>query len=131
MLYQNCLTIPPYILPDESNMVIDMVKIHFRLPDGELKTVEAQEGLSILEVAHQHHVPLEGACEGSLACSTCHVIVEDETVYDALPEAKEDEEDMLDLAFGLTKTSRLGCQIMVTSALEGAVFVVPRENRNL
>jgi len=108
-----------------------MVKIHFRLPNGELKTVEAQEGLSVLEVAHQNHVPLEGACEGSLACSTCHVILEDESVYNSLPSAKEDEEDMLDLAFGLTKTSRLGCQILVTKNLEGTVFIIPQENRNI
>ncbi len=108
-----------------------MVKIHFRLPNGELKTVEAQEGLSVLEVAHQNHIPLEGACEGSLACSTCHVILEDESVYNSLPSAKEDEEDMLDLAFGLTKTSRLGCQILVTKNLEGTVFIIPQENRNI
>jgi 2Fe-2S ferredoxin len=108
-----------------------MVKIHFRLPNGELKTVEAQEGLSVLEVAHQNHIPLEGACEGSLACSTCHVILEDEAVYSSLPSAKEDEEDMLDLAFGLTKTSRLGCQILVTKDLEGTVFIIPQENRNI
>ena len=108
-----------------------MVKIHFRLPNGALKTVEAQEGLSVLEVAHQNHVPLEGACEGSLACSTCHVILEDESVYNSLPSAKEDEEDMLDLAFGLTKTSRLGCQILVTKNLEGTVFIIPQENRNI
>jgi 2Fe-2S ferredoxin len=108
-----------------------MVKIHFRLPNGELKTVEAQEGLSVLEVAHQSHIPLEGACEGSLACSTCHVILEDEAIYKLLPSAKEDEEDMLDLAFGLTKTSRLGCQILVTKNLEGTVFIIPQENRNI
>jgi 2Fe-2S ferredoxin len=108
-----------------------MVKIHFRLPNGELQTIEAQEGLSILEVAHQNHVPLEGACEGSLACSTCHVILESKEVYDKLTPAKEDEEDMLDLAFGLTKTSRLGCQIFVNKSLEDAVFVIPKDSRNI
>ena len=108
-----------------------MVKIHFRLPNGELQTIEAQEGLSILEVAHQNHVPLEGTCEGSLACSTCHVILESKEVYDKLTPAKEDEEDMLDLAFGLTKTSRLGCQIFVNKSLEDAVFVIPKDSRNI
>lgn len=108
-----------------------MVKIYFRLPNGELQAVEAQEGLSILEVAHQNKIPLEGACEGSLACSTCHVIIEDEAVYKTLTPAKEDEEDMLDLAFGLTKTSRLGCQILISKILEGAVFIVPKANRNI
>ena len=108
-----------------------MVKIYFRLPSGELQTVEAQVGLSILEVAHQNKIPLEGACEGSLACSTCHVIIEDEAIYKTLPQAKEDEEDMLDLAFCLTKTSRLGCQIIVSKDLENTVFIVPKANRNI
>ncbi len=108
-----------------------MVIIHFRLPSGELKTVEAQEGLSILEVAHQNRIPLEGACEGSLACSTCHVIVEEQSVYNSLKPAQEDEEDMLDLAFGLTKTSRLGCQILVNSSLNNVVFIIPKDNRNI
>jgi ferredoxin len=108
-----------------------MVNIGFKLPNGEIKMVKAEEGLSILEVAHQNDVPLEGACEGSLACSTCHVILEDENVYKALPKASGDEEDMLDLAFGLTKTSRLGCQILVTKELENVVFIVPKNNRNI
>ena len=108
-----------------------MVKISFRLPGGELQDVEAEEGLSILEIAHRSKVPIKGDCEGSLACSTCHVIVEEESVFNGLPEAEEDEEDMLDLAFGLKPTSRLGCQIIVTKELEGAIFIVPQENRNI
>ena len=60
-------------------------------------------GLSVLEIAHKNSLDLEGACEGSLACSTCHVVIEPEW-FDVLPDAQEDEEDMLDLAFGLTKT---------------------------
>ncbi|MFT4967376.1 MAG: 2Fe-2S ferredoxin [Candidatus Deianiraeaceae bacterium] len=108
-----------------------MVKVHFRLPSGEIKTVETQEGLSILEVAHQNKIPLEGACEGSLACSTCHVIIDDEKLYNSLPPAEEDEEDMLDLAFGLTKTSRLGCQIIVSPKIADTLFIIPSESRNL
>ena len=108
-----------------------MINIGFKLPNGEIQMVKAEEGLSILEVAHQNDVPLEGACEGSLACSTCHVILEDEGAYKALPKASSDEEDMLDLAFGLTKTSRLGCQILVTKQLEGVIFAVPKNNRNI
>lgn len=108
-----------------------MVNIKFQLPNGEILAVQAQEGLSILEIAHQNNIPLEGACEGSLACSTCHVIIADEKAYNNLPKASDDEEDMLDLAFGLTKTSRLGCQIMVTKALEDVVFVVPKDSRNI
>ena len=89
-----------------------MPKIIFTLSDGSEKEVDAPVGLSVLEIAHQNDVDLEGACEGSLACSTCHVIIDPE-YYDMLKEATEDEEDMLDLAFGLTHTSRLGCQIIM------------------
>ena len=78
----------------------------------------------MLEVAHKHDVDIEGACEGSLACSTCHVIV-DPAWYGKLVRATEDEEDMLDLAFGLEKTSRLGCQIVMTEALDGLTVKLP------
>ena len=87
-------------------------------------------GISLLEVAHQNDIDLEGACEGSLACSTCHVIV-DEKDYAKLTPATEDEEDMLDLAFGLTQTSRLGCQIMMTDALDGLTVKLPAGTRNM
>ena len=107
-----------------------MPNITFVLPDGSEKTVDAPLGLSVLEIAHKNDIPLEGACEGSLACSTCHVIV-DEKYYDGLPEASEDEEDMLDLAFGLTHTSRLGCQITITDALDGLKVTVPGQTRNM
>ena len=89
-----------------------MPHMTFVTPQGERITVEAPVGLSVLEIAHQNNIDLEGACEGSLACSTCHVIVDSEW-YDTLPDAQEEEEDMLDLAFGLTHTSRLGCQIIM------------------
>ena len=70
--------------------------------------VLAREGETLLEVAHNNGIDLEGACESSLACSTCHVILDDE-IYDSLEEPCEEEEDLLDLAYGLTHTSRLGC----------------------
>ena len=73
---------------------------------------------------------LEGACEGSLACSTCHIIVDPEW-YDALVAASEDEEDMLDLAFGLTRSSRLGCQIIITEELDGLTVSLPPGTRNM
>ena len=95
-----------------------MTKIIFIEPDGNEKVVDADNGLSLLEVAHSNDIDLEGACEGSLACSTCHVIV-DKAFFDNLPEPSEEEEDMLDLAFGLTHTSRLGCQIIINEKLEG------------
>ncbi len=92
--------------------------------------MNAPLGQSVLEIAHANAIPLEGACEGSLACSTCHVIVEKQ-FYDMLPEATEDEEDMLDLAFGLTHTSRLGCQIIITEALDGLRVTLPSATRNM
>lgn len=107
-----------------------MPKITFVTPAGEKTLVDAPIGLSLLEVAHQNNIDLEGACEGSLACSTCHVIVESEW-YDLLPTATEDEEDMLDLAFGLTHTSRLGCQIIMTDELDGLVVKLPSATRNM
>ena len=107
-----------------------MPKITFIERNGNRKQVEAPVGLSLLEVAHKNNVEIEGACEGSLACSTCHVIIEPEW-FDALPEASEDEEDMLDLAFGLTKTSRLGCQIIVSDEMDGLVVSLPTATRNI
>ena len=84
----------------------------------------------MLEIAHRNHIGIEGACEGSLACSTCHVIVEKEW-FDKLDTASEDEEDMLDLAFGLTHTSRLGCQIKMSEELDGLVVKLPAATRNM
>ena len=98
--------------------------------DGRRREVEAPLGLSLLEIAHSNDIDIEGACEGSLACSTCHVIVDPEW-YDLLKEASEDEEDMLDLAFGLTATSRLGCQIIITEELDGLVVRLPKSTRNM
>ena len=94
------------------------------------KEVEARVGATLLEVAHQHNIDIEGACEGVMACSTCHLIVEPEW-SGKLPPPEEDEEDMLDLAFGLTRTSRLGCQVTVTEALDGLTVRLPDETRNM
>ncbi len=107
-----------------------MPKITFLSPDGARKEVEAPLGLSVLEIAHKNGIDLEGACEGSLACSTCHVIVDD-AWFDKLDEATEEEEDMLDLAFALTHTSRLGCQIKITPELDGLTVTLPSATRNM
>ena len=107
-----------------------MTKIIFIEPNGNEKTIEAENGLSILEVAHNNGIDLEGACEGSLACSTCHIIVE-KSFFDDLPDPSDEEEDMLDLAFGLTHTSRLGCQIIVDEKLEGMKVKIPSGTRNM
>ena len=92
--------------------------------------VEALVGLSVLEVAHHNNIDLEGACEGSLACATCHIILE-ENIYNTIEQPTEAEEDMLDLAFGLTHTSRLGCQIILTKELDGMKIKVPSATRNI
>jgi 2Fe-2S ferredoxin len=107
-----------------------MPKITFIERDGSRREVDAPLGVSVLEVARRHDIDIEGACEGSLACSTCHIIVDPEW-YDLLNEATEDEEDMLDLAFNLTKTSRLGCQIVITEELDGLTVQLPAATRNL
>ncbi len=107
-----------------------MARMTFIERDGTRREVEAPLGLSVLEIAHRHGVDIEGACEGSLACSTCHVIV-DPSWYRKLTTPTEDEEDMLDLAFGLEETSRLGCQIVMTEALDGLVVRLPAGSRNL
>jgi 2Fe-2S ferredoxin len=106
-----------------------MPKMTFIERDGTGREVDAPLGLSVLEIAHKHGVDIEGACEGSLACSTCHVIV-DQGWYGKLADATEDEEDMLDLAFDLQETSRLGCQIIMTEALDGLVVKLPSATRN-
>jgi 2Fe-2S ferredoxin len=98
--------------------------------DGTPREVDAPIGLSVLEIARRHGIDIEGACEGSLACSTCHVIVDPEW-YESLKEASEDEEDMLDLAFNLSKTSRLGCQIIITEELDGLTVSLPAATRSL
>jgi 2Fe-2S ferredoxin len=107
-----------------------MPKMIFIERDGTAREVDAPLGLSVLEIAHRNKIDIEGACEGSLACSTCHVVV-DPDWYDLLKEATEDEEDMLDLAFGLTVTSRLGCQIVMTEELDGLTVRLPSATRNM
>ena len=107
-----------------------MPKMVFIERDGERREVDAPLGLSVLEIAHRNDIDIEGACEGSLACSTCHIIVDPEW-HELLKDASEDEEDMLDLAFNLTKTSRLGCQIVITEELDGLTVRLPAATRNL
>lgn len=107
-----------------------MPKITFVERNGTRREVDAPIGMSVMEIARRHDIDIEGACEGSLACSTCHVIV-DPQWYGRLEEASEEEEDMLDLAFNLTRTSRLGCQIIVTEELDGLVVQLPVATRNL
>lgn len=106
-----------------------MPKMTFVQRDGTRAEVDAPLGLSVLEIAHKNDIDIEGACEGSLACSTCHVIV-DPNWFPKLVAPTEDEEDMLDLAFGLEKTSRLGCQLVMTAGLDGLVVKLPAATRS-
>jgi len=104
--------------------------VRFFRADGSLdKEVEAEAGQRLLDVAWAAREPLEGACEGVMACSTCHVIVEAED-FEKLPPASEEEEDLLDLAAHATRTSRLACQILLTEGMKSLSVRVPPEARN-
>jgi len=105
------------------------VSVTFVKRNGEAAKVVGHQGQDILSLAHEHHIDLEGACEGSVACSTCHVILDAKT-FSGLSSPSEDEEDMLDMAYGLTPTSRLGCQVKLDVSMEGAVITLPKATRN-
>ena len=107
-----------------------MVKVSFVTSDGRKVEAEGQPGRSLLEVGQAAGLPLEGTCEVQMACSTCHVIVTAEW-FDRLAAASDDEEDMLDLAAGVTRTSRLSCQIVLSEALDGLEVRVPEEARDM
>lgn len=107
-----------------------MPRVTFIAADGAAHEIDAKAGQTLLDIAWDNDIDIEGACGGSMACSTCHVIV-DPGFYDRLPPPSEEEEDMLDLAWGLTPTSRLGCQIVLTDALDGLVVRLPTETRNM
>ena len=107
-----------------------MPQMTFIAANGTRHVVNAPLGDSVLDIAHENKIDIEGACEGSMACSTCHVII-NKKWYRKLEEVSEDEEDMLDLAFGLTRTSRLGCQIVITEELDGLEVSLPKETRNM
>ena len=102
-----------------------MPTVTFRLPDGSARRYQVADGLTLLDVARIHDLAIEGACGGSMACATCHVIV-DEAFAARLPAPSAEEEDMLDLAAEVAPNSRLGCQIRLSSALDGLVVQVPR-----
>jgi len=89
--------------------------------EGREHAFEVSDGENLLDIAQANDLEMEGACGGSCACSTCHVIVRSEEMYDKIGEPSDDENDMLDLAFGLTETSRLGCQVQMHKGLDGLV----------
>jgi 2Fe-2S ferredoxin len=106
-----------------------MPRVTFVTRIGERREFDVTAGETLLDIAWRHDIDMEGACEGSMACSTCHVIV-DEKWFERLSPAGEDEEDMLDLAWGVAPTSRLACQIVMTDALDGLIVNLPRETNN-
>ena len=107
-----------------------MVRVRFICRNGEVTEAEGESGAALLDVAQAAGMPLEGTCEGQMACSTCHVIVAPEW-FDKLPAAAEEEEDMLDLAAGVARTSRLSCQILLSEALDGLEVRIPAESRDM
>lgn len=107
-----------------------MIKVRFHKADGTLdREVEANPGTRLLDIAWAAKQPLEGACEGVMACSTCHVIV-DKADFEKLPPASEEEEDLLDLAAHATRTSRLACQIILDEKLGSLSVRIPASSRN-
>ncbi len=106
------------------------MRVRFIAADGSVREADAAPGESLLEVGQREGQPLEGTCEGQMACATCHVIVEAGD-FDRLTPACEDEEDMLDLAYAATRTSRLSCQIVLTEALDGLTVRLPTGSRNM
>ena len=108
----------------------DLVNILFVTAEGRKISAEAEVGARLLEVAQNAGMPLEGTCEGQMACSTCHVIVSPDW-FGRIPPASDEEEDMLDLAAGVARTSRLACQIALTDALSGMEVRIPGVARDM
>ncbi len=104
-----------------------MIAIDFVARDGSVRRATGTAGMTLLAVAQADGQPLEGTCDGDMACATCHVIV-DPAHADRLPPASDAEEDMLDLAYATTRTSRLACQIVLAAALDGLMVRIPQGN---
>lgn len=107
-----------------------MTKVVFLEKNGARKEITTDSKTTLLHVAQANDIEMEGACEGAMACSTCHVIVADDW-YAKLPAPTEAEADMLDLTYGVSRTSRLACQIVVTDALDGLTVHMPTSTRNM
>ena len=108
-----------------------MIRVRFLTADGnEAHEVEAAPGERLLDIAQAGGQPLEGTCEGQMACSTCHVVV-DAADWPKLPPASEEEEDMLDLAMGVTRHSRLACQIMLQNEWGSLTVRIPSNARDM
>ncbi|MCP9265837.1 Ferredoxin [Dirofilaria immitis] len=113
----------------DSLLESEVVHVNFILQDGTVKKIRGKVGDNVMYLAHRYKIDIEGACEASCACSTCHVYV-DEKFYQKLPETKEAEDDMLDMAPALKPNSRLSCQIILTKELDNIVLTLPPITRN-
>ena len=120
-LQHNALKIP---IPGEE------LTVNYITKEGKTRSFKVSAGDNLLDIAQEYDIEMEGACGGSCACSTCHVIVEN-AYYDKLAPPTDEEDDMLDLAFGLTETSRLGCQIQMNKEIDDITVTLPRATRNL
>ena len=120
----------PKSKPPQRCREYDLVNVTFVTVDGSRVSAQAEPGSRLLEVGQNAGMPLEGTCEGQMACSTCHVIVSPDW-FDKLPPASNEEEDMLDLAAGVGRTSRLSCQIELTEALDGLAVRIPGVVRDM
>ncbi|KAL9905292.1 adrenodoxin-like protein 1, mitochondrial [Glossina fuscipes] len=107
----------------------DVVRVIYIDKDGKRLEVRGKVGDNILYLAHRYEIEMEGACEASLACTTCHVYVKD-NYLNKLPPAEEKEDDLLDMAPFLRENSRLGCQIILTKDLDGIELELPKATRN-
>ena len=103
-----------------------MPRLIFVNSEGTEKSVEAENGLSVMEIARDNDLDIEGTCGGSISCCTCHIII-DKDWFSIVGGHNPDEEDMLDLAVGLQPTSRLSCQIEITNELDGLRMTIPEE----
>ena len=106
-----------------------MPQVVFKTVDGVETPVDIPAGTTVLQAAWDNRIDIEGACEGVMACSTCHVIV-DAAHFDLLDDPSEEEDDLLDLAWGVRPTSRLGCQLVVTDDLDGMELLLPASTNN-
>ena len=101
-----------------------MPNIIFVKPDGSEHMIAVENDTTVMEAGRDANLGIEGTCGGCLSCATCHVIV-DAALFAKTGAPSEDEADMLDLAFGLTETSRLGCQIEMSDFLDGLKVAIP------
>lgn len=116
--------------PQRPRREFDDLNVRFVTAQGDVVVAEARPGARLLEVGQGAGMALEGTCEGQMACSTCHVIVSPDW-FEKLAPASADEEDMLDLAAGVTRTSRLSCQIALDGELDGLTVKIPGVSRDM